>query len=120
MQFTTILSAALLAVVASAGPIIPTTTVQFSNEASGRNFNAVIPFGVTQSVATLLAGSPLDSGHTFLATSFFLQSNFQGVQCYLQLPQYTATISEQHTYQGFAPVSNPLDLVNAQITCYKY
>lgn len=117
MQSIIAISVAFLAAVVSAAPALPTTSVQFTNDASGRSANVAIPLTGTQSVKTLLDNSPFDVNDTFFATSFFLQANFQGVKCDLTLPSTVVTISEQHTFAGFAPASAPLDLVNAQITC---
>lgn len=118
MQSIIALSVAFLAAAVSAAPALKTTTVQFTNDASGRNFNAVVPLTGTQSVAALLDGSPLDVNDTFFATSFFLQANFQGVECDLTLPNgYVVIIDEQQTFAGFAPVAAPLDLAHAYLTC---
>jgi hypothetical protein len=113
MQFTAA-AFALFATVVSA----TTTTVQFTNDASGRSANVVVPLAITQSVSTLLKNTPLDVNNTFLATSFFLQANFQGVECDLILPSYLITINDRHTFAGFAPVSAPLDLAHANLQCF--
>lgn len=73
-------SVALFAASVSAAPYTPTTIVQFTNDFSGRNANVAVPLAGSQSVATLLDNTPIDVDGAFLATSFFLQSNFQGVQ----------------------------------------
>ncbi|PVH77411.1 hypothetical protein DL98DRAFT_517379 [Cadophora sp. DSE1049] len=121
MQSIIALTVAFLAAAVSASPAPATTTVQFTNDASGRSANVPVALdGAKNSVATLLDNTPLDVDYTFLATSFFLQSNFQGVECDLYIDNYVVTITEQHTFAGFAPVAAPKDLVNAQIACYKY
>lgn len=73
-------SVALLAAFVSAAPATPTTSVQFTNDFTGANKNVNVPLYGSQSVATLLYGSPIDVNGAFLTTSFFLQANFQGVQ----------------------------------------
>lgn len=119
MQFTAVTAIAFLAAAVSAAPTVATTTVQFTNDSSGRSANVNVPLsGTQQSVSALLAGSALDVNHTDFATSFFLQSNFQGVYCSLYLPGTSVNINGQHTFAGFAPVSNPLDLAGSFITCY--
>ncbi|KAK0124118.1 hypothetical protein ONS95_009101 [Cadophora gregata] len=124
MQSLTTLTLALLAAAAgtsvTASPIAK-TTVQFTNDYSGRSANVPVSLdGAKNSVAALLTNTPLDANHSFLATSFFLQSNFQGVKCDLYLDNYVVTITEQRTFAGFAPVAQPKDLVGAQIACVKY
>merc|ERR1711939_852287 len=109
MQSVIALTVAFLAAAVSATPYTATTTVQFTNDQSGRSANVPVALdGAKKSVATLLA------------TSFFLQSNFQGVECDLYIDNYVVTITEQHTFAGFAPVSAPKDLVHAEIACFKY
>jgi len=111
-------SIALLAAVASATPVYVNPTVQFTNDQSGANTNVVVPLGVTKNVANLLHNTPLAKDGTFLATSFFLQANFQGITCALDFPYKEIIISEQNTFAriGYPPV----DLVNAHITCTHY
>merc|ERR1711939_946151 len=116
MQSVIALTVAFLAAAVSATPYTATTTVQFTNDQSGRSANVPVALdGAKKSVATLL-----DNNYSFLATSFFLQSNFQGVECDLYIDKYVVTITEQHTFAGFAPVSAPKDLVHAEIACFKY
>lgn len=123
MQSIIALTVALIAAV-SATPTytaVTSTTVQFTNDASGRSANVPVALdGAKKSVAALLDNTPLDVDYTFLATSFFLQSNFQGVECDLYIDGYVVTVTEQHTFAGFAPVSAPKDLVNAEIACFAY
>merc|ERR1712144_14086 len=121
MQSVIALTVAFLAAAVSATPYTATTTVQFTNDQSGRSANVPVALdGAKKSVATLLDNTPLDNNYSFLATSFFLQSNFQGVECDLYIDNYVVTITEQHTFAGFAPVSAPKDLVHAEIACFKY
>ncbi|KAL2060070.1 hypothetical protein VTL71DRAFT_9892 [Oculimacula yallundae] len=122
MQSIIALSLALLTAV-SATYTTPTasTTVQFTNDSTGRSANVVIPLdGALKPVSTLLDNTPLDIGATIPATSFFLQSNFAGVECDLYLNGYVVTITEKRTFAGFAPVASPVDLSAAQIACFKY
>jgi len=95
----------------------PSTTVQFTNDGSGRNTNVFVPLGGVQSVAVLLDNTALDVTDSFFATSLFLQSNFQGVKCDFVLPGFTVSINERQPFARFAPVSNPLNLVDAKIQC---
>ncbi|KAH7318982.1 hypothetical protein BKA65DRAFT_93490 [Rhexocercosporidium sp. MPI-PUGE-AT-0058] len=124
MQSIIALTVAFIAAAVSATPTYPATTattVQFTNDASGRNVNVPVALdGAKKSVAALLDNTALDVNNSFLATSFFLQSNFQGVECDLYLNGYVVTITERHTFAGFAPVSAPTDLVHAEIACFAY
>jgi hypothetical protein len=118
MQSIVAISIALFVAVASAAPASSTTTVQFTDDATGLSANVAVPFNDAQNVPSLLSRGPLDVDGTFFATSFFLQANFQGVECDLILPSHAITISEQHTFAGFAPASAPFNLIDAEIICF--
>jgi hypothetical protein len=111
---------AFLAATISAAPTtrdIQTTTVQFTNDQSGANANVAVNLNVgAVAVKDLLFNTPIDVAGTFDATSFFLQSNFQGVTCDLNVNGADIIVNTNTNFAhiGFPPV----DLVAATIYCH--
>ncbi|CZT00572.1 uncharacterized protein RAG0_08565 [Rhynchosporium agropyri] len=126
MQSIITLTFALLASTIAAlpaGTSSASTTVQITNDFSGRSANIAIPLTNTkQALSTLLRGTALDNNNNaFPATSFFLQANFGGVQCDLFLDAgVTVSITERKTFAAFAPTGSPKDLSGAQIACFLF
>lgn len=110
---------AFLAATISATPTardVACTTVQFTNDKSGAYADVEVAIGVgAMSVKDLLSGTSLDKYPNYLATSFFLQSNFHDVICKLNVDGSVITVNEQSNYAeiGYPPVN----LVAATIRC---
>ncbi|RDW56685.1 hypothetical protein BP6252_14037 [Coleophoma cylindrospora] len=119
MHSTLALTVAFLASTIFAAPTSRdvTTTVQFTNDQSGHNVNVNIPLNVgAVGVKGLLDNTALDVNDTYFATSFFLQANFQNVECDLTIGSTVITIDDRKTFAQIA--SQPVDLVNAVIYCH--
>ncbi|RDW56856.1 hypothetical protein BP5796_12923 [Coleophoma crateriformis] len=119
MQSILALTVAFLASTIFAAPTSRdvTTTVQFTNDQSGRNADVNIPINVgAVGVKGLLDNTALDVNDTYFVTSFFLQANFQGVECELTIGSSVITVDDQKTFAQIA--SQPVDLASAVIYCH--
>lgn len=103
MQFTFVTVFSLLAAAVIAAPTTgapATTTVQLSNDQSGRNAAAVIPLdGVPRLVDSLFRNSAVDNNGLITATSSQLTQVINGVACVFAFNgAVIGTLNDQHTF----------------------
>jgi hypothetical protein len=128
MQFTIATALAVLAAVATAAPAtqvrtLPTVTISFSNDQSGRN--AAVPIvadGNPNLVGSLFAGSAIDVNGEIIATSAQLTQFVQGTFCVIE--NFAGTVvAKLNTDATFADLDGnpnaavPTDVTGLTIIC---
>jgi hypothetical protein len=106
-MFSTI-ALALLALTASAAPTrrTPSVQVQFANDVTGANGNALIPLdGSLVSLGQAYANTDLEVGGTLFVTSLEFTANFQNVECTVFKNGVTVVASIADPQQDFETFS---------------
>ncbi|KAF2666890.1 hypothetical protein BT63DRAFT_427304 [Microthyrium microscopicum] len=122
MQFTIATIVSLLAAVSMAAPA-DRTTVQLTNDQTGRNAAAVIPLdGIPRQITALYGGSAVDNAGLITATSAQLIQIVQGAACVFAGPGGAAfaTLNDRKTFvdvDGNPANAIPVVLNDATLQC---